>query len=45
MVLLAMYRICDYISMLYLVMFPEGGQSITIVQRCQEVNRKLCVSY
>ena len=32
MVLFAMYRVWDYI-ILSLVMFPEVGQSVTIVQR------------
>ena len=44
-VLLAVYRAYDYISLMSLVMFPEGGQSVTIVQRCQEFNINLCVSY
>ena len=39
MVLLAMYRVCDYISLMSLVMFPEEGQSVTIV--CNVARRSI----
>ena len=40
-----MYCVCDYISLMSLVMFTEGGQSVIKLQRCQEVNINVCVSY
>ena len=45
LMLIVVYRVCDYISLMSLVIFPEGGQSVILVQRCHEININLCVSY
>ena len=48
MVLLAMYRVCDYICLMSLVMFPGGGcgdSELPLTNVARSVNINLCVSY
>ena len=43
LVLIAVKRVCDNISVMSIVMFSDGRKSVTIVYRFQEVI--ICVSY